>query len=196
MQSRSHRPLERMAVAAGGRIGQDDVLRCARLGKGHEAKLALWCQAAMNIDALFALLAEAKKLCGHTEYVVIGSLSILGMSEDAAIPHDMTLSIDADCYTRSDPARIMDMSAALGEGRAFHRLHGIYLDPVSPQLTTLPEHWEGRLLRLEGGGVAALFLEPHDAAVSKLARGEPRDVRWVLAGARSNIISLPALRSG
>jgi hypothetical protein len=147
----------------------------------------------MNVDALFALLVEAKKQCGHSDYVIIGSLSILGMSDVTAIPGDMTMSIDADCYTLSDPGRIMDLRPALGEGSPYHKLRGIYLDPVSPKLPTLPEHWESRLLRMERQGVVALFLEPHDAAVSKLARGEERDVRWVLAGARNNIISLPTV---
>lgn len=147
----------------------------------------------MNADALFELLAEAKKLCGHSEYVVIGSLSILGMSDVAAIPQDMTMSIDADCYTLRDPGRVMDLRPELGEGSPFHRLHGIYLDPVSPKLPTLPENWQSRLVRVERNGVVAHFLEPHDAVVSKLARGEERDIRWVLAGARSNIISLPTV---
>jgi hypothetical protein len=46
---------------------------------------------------------------------------------------------------------------------------------------------------LERQGVVAHFLEPHDAAVSKLARGEPRDQRWVLAGARANLLALPTV---
>jgi len=41
--------------------------------------------------------------------------------------------------------------------------------------------------------IDALFLEPHDAAVSKLARGEERYLRWVIAGARANILSLPTV---
>lgn len=147
----------------------------------------------MQVDALFDLLAEAKKLCGHTEYVIIGSLSVLGMSDVAAIPEDMTMSIDADCYTLSDPRRVIDLQPALGEGSPFHRQHGIYLDPVSPKLPTLPDKWESRLVRMERNGVVAFFLEPHDAAVSKLARGEERDVRWVRAGAKSNMISLPTV---
>lgn len=147
----------------------------------------------MNLNALFALLAEAKKLCGHKDYVVIGSLSVLGMSEVAAIPADMTLSIDADCYTQADPGRALDLQAALGEGSPWHVAHGIYLDPVNPHLPTLPDQWQGRLIPLARGGVVAHFLEPHDAAVSKLARGEPRDLRWVLAGARANILALPTV---
>lgn len=147
----------------------------------------------MNADALFALLREARSLCGHADYVVIGSLSVLGLSEVTAIPADMTMSIVADCYTLADPGRALDLQADLGEGSAFHTAHGIYLDPVSPLLPTLPDGWQTRLIVLTRDGVKAHFLEPHDAAVSKLARGEPRDLRWVLAGVRSNILALPTM---
>lgn len=147
----------------------------------------------MKLDDVFALLAEARRQCGHSEYVVIGSLSVLGMSEVTAIPQDMTLSIDADCYTRADPGRALGLAQALGEGSAYHRAHGIYLDPVNPNLPTLPPGWELRLVRLDREGVTAWFLDPHDAAVSKLARGEPRDLRWVKAGLRAGILSRATL---
>lgn len=143
----------------------------------------------MNVDALFALLEEARCACGHRDYVVIGSLSVLGLAEVATPPPDMTMSIDVDCWTRHDPPRAFDLQPALGEGSSFHRTHGIFLDPVSPRLPTLPEGWEARLLRLARGEVVAWFLEPHDAAVSKLARGEPRDLRWVSAGLRAGILA-------
>jgi hypothetical protein len=148
----------------------------------------------MNSDALFELLEAARRLCGHTEYVVVGSLSVLGLAEVAAIPRDMTMSIDADCYALADPRRTYDLQSALGEGSDFHREHGIYLDPVNPRLPTLPPEWEKRLIQVRKEGVTAHFLEPNDAAVSKLARGEPRDVRWVAAGARANIVSLPMVK--
>jgi hypothetical protein len=144
----------------------------------------------MNADSLFALLSEARRLCGHSDYVVIGSLSVLGMAEVTAIPGDMTMSIDADCWTLNDPGRIDDLRPALGEGSDYQRSHGIYLNPVSPKLPTLPAGWEARLIRVARDGVVAHFLEPHDAAVSKLARGEERDLRWVRAGARASILSL------
>ena len=147
----------------------------------------------MNSDALFVLLAEARRLCGHADYVVVGSLSVLGMSEVTAIPANMTMSIDVDCYTLSDPGRALDLQADLGEGSAFHLAHGIYLDPVNPHLPTLPDQWQSRLIKLARRGVVAHFLEPHDAAVSKLARGEERDLRWVAAGAKANILSLPTV---
>ena len=44
------------------------------------------------------------------------------------------------------------------------------------------------------GGVTAQFLEPNDAAVFKLARAEPRDLRWVRAGVTAGLVSLPMLK--
>jgi hypothetical protein len=148
----------------------------------------------VTLDALFELLRAAQALCGHREYVVVGSVSVLGMAQVAAIPADMTVSIDADCYTQADPARIFELKGALGEGSAYHRAHGIYLDPVSPKLPTLPDDWQQRLISIESGKVTACFLDPNDAAVSKLARGEPRDLRWVRAGLKAGIVSEPAVR--
>lgn len=148
----------------------------------------------MNLDSLFGLLRAAQAQCGHREYVIVGSLSVLGMAQVTAIPADMTMSIDADCYTQADPSRIFDLRGALGEGSAYHRDHGIYLDPVSPKLPTLPDDWEQRLIRVQRDQTVAHFLDPNDAAVSKLARGEPRDLRWVRAGLAAGIVSLPTVR--
>lgn len=148
----------------------------------------------MNLDSLFGLLRAAQAQCGHRDYIVVGSLSVLGMAEVATIPAAMAMSIDADCYTPADPARIFELQASLGEGSPYHREHGIYLDPVSPKLPTLPPGWEQRLVHLQRGDTVAHFLDPNDAAVSKLARGEPRDLRWVRAGVAAGIVSLPAVR--
>ena len=148
----------------------------------------------MNAPALFDLLAAAKAECGHTEYVLVGSVSVLGMSDVSAIPAGMTMSIDADCYTLTDPPRVFDLQAKLGEGSAYHHLHGTCLNPVSPKLPTLPDGWQQRLIRVERSGVTAHFLEPNDAAVSKLARAEPRDLRWVRAGVAAGLVSLPMVK--
>jgi hypothetical protein len=148
----------------------------------------------MNIATLMHLLSAAQRLCGHRDYVVIGSMSVLGMAQVEVIPADMTLSIDADCYTLADPPRIFELSKQLGEGSAYHHEHGVYLDPVSPQLPTLPHGWAQRLIQLSQAPVVAHCLEPNDAAISKLARGEPRDLRWVRAGLQASLISAPVLR--
>jgi len=148
----------------------------------------------MNVEVLMQLLVAAQQLCGHRDYVVMGSLSVLGMAQVEAIPLDMTLSIDADCYTLADPPRIFDLAMLLGEGSAYHQQHGVYLDPVSPHLPTLPQGWAQRLILIEHPPVMAHCLEANDAAISKLARGEPRDLRWVRAGLRASLITMPTLR--
>jgi hypothetical protein len=142
------------------------------------------------------LFAQAKKLTGHREFVVVGSLSILGVAGARQVPPRMLMSIDVDCYTRSDPLRIFDLQEALGEGSAFEATHGFYLDPVSAQLPTLPERWEHRLVRVSlRDELVVFFLEPNDAAVSKYARCQPRDREWTLAGLQAGLLSAGVIES-
>lgn len=147
----------------------------------------------MNADQLFTMFERARELSGHHDYVVIGSLSVLGV--DRPVPGEMSMSIDIDCYTQADPPRIFDLKAALGEDSDFHVANGYYLDPVSPGLPSLPQGWEARMNLLERNGLRLWFLSPDDAAISKLARSEPRDLKWVRAGILSGLISLPNLSS-
>jgi hypothetical protein len=149
----------------------------------------------MNLDALFELFGQASRLTGHHDFVVMGSLSILGLEDHFDVPADMTLSNDVDSYTKNDPGRVYDLQSALGEGSPFHREKHYFLDPVSPRLPTLPDGWESRLVKVERDGVRLWFLDPNDAAISKYARGEPRDRRWIQAGIRSAAVSLPVMRA-
>ena len=148
----------------------------------------------MKPEQLFHLLARARQLCHHDDYVIMGSLSALGVAGDSPVPDDMTMSIDVNCYTRDDPGRVFDLVGALGETSDYFRETGIYLDPITPHLPTLPEGWQSRLIKIERDGVRGWFLDPNDATVSKYARGEPRDRRWIRAGIEAGIVSLPLVR--
>ncbi|MEY2892159.1 MAG: hypothetical protein RJA98_2067 [Pseudomonadota bacterium] len=44
---------------------------------------------------------------------------------------------------------------------------------------------------LTENGLTLWFLDPDDAAISKYARSQPNDVRWIRAGVLSGFISLP-----
>lgn len=148
----------------------------------------------MRREDLRRLFARARELCGETDYVVLGSLSVLGHA--GAVPPRMAASLDVDAFTRRDPERVFALATALGQGSAFEAEHGYYLDPISPRVATLPEDWEARLVRIElGPELVAWFLEPHDAAVSKYARMEPRDREWIRPGLRAGILSLPLLEA-
>jgi hypothetical protein len=149
----------------------------------------------MNLDALFAMFKEARNLSGHSDFVVIGSLSILGLEQSFEIPDSMTMSNDIDCYTQADPGRIFDLVDALGENSFYHQKSGFFLDAVSPDLPSLPEGWEARLIKVEREGIRACFLEPNDAALSKYARGEPRDRRWIQAGILAGVVSMPIVKA-
>lgn len=150
----------------------------------------------MELSHIEHLLDEARTLSRHTEFVIVGSLSVLGVLGQRPIPPRMLMSIDVDCYLRNDPGRTYELKPALGEGSAFQRDNGYYLDPVSPSLPTLPESWEQRLVRVDfANGTTAHFLDPNDAAVSKYARGEPRDIEWTRAGLAAGILSAPMIDS-
>jgi hypothetical protein len=145
-------------------------------------------------DDLRRLFARARALTGETDYVVLGSLSALGYAGE--LPPRMAMSLDVDAYGKSDPERIFELAPALGQGSRFEAENGYYLDPVSPRVATLPEGWDKRLVRIElEPELAAWFLEPNDAAVSKYARMEPRDREWIRAGLRAGILSLPIIEA-
>ena len=148
----------------------------------------------MKRDDLRRLFAQARKLCGETDFVVFGSLAALGHA--GKIPPRMAMSVDVDAFGKHEPARIFELAGALGEGSRFQAENGYYLDPISPRVATLPEGWERRLVRRElEPGLNVWFLEPNDAAVSKYARMEPRDREWIRAGLKARILSLPMIES-
>ncbi|MFM9968849.1 MAG: DUF6036 family nucleotidyltransferase [Burkholderiales bacterium] len=150
----------------------------------------------MDLNNLEFLFGEAKKLNGDDEFVVIGSLCALGVLPSGRVPARMLMSIDVDCYTRRDPGRVFELKRALGEGSAFEAKHGYFLDPVSPDLPTLPAQWEFRLIKVPlDNGVTIYFLDPNDAAISKYARGEPRDREWIQAGLAAGLLSAPVIES-
>jgi hypothetical protein len=146
----------------------------------------------MDRAAIQRLLDAARQLTHHRDFVIIGSLSVLGC--DLTPPDDMLMSVDVDLYPRDDPGRAGEIAAALGIGSDFEQATGYYADAVSPHLPTLPEGWQARLIQVAfDSGVTAWFLDPNDAAISKYARNEPRDREWIRAGLAAGILSLPTL---
>lgn len=146
----------------------------------------------MDRNDIARLLVEAKRITNHRDYVVIGSLSVLGAV--AHPPVSMTGSIDVDLYPKNDPGRASEVAIALGMGSEFEKTYGYYADAVSPMLPTLPEGWNERLIEVKfDAGVSAWFLDPNDAAISKYVRGELRDHEWIHSGLDAGILSLPTV---
>ena len=145
----------------------------------------------MNRQQLHTLLRQAKALSGHSEFVIVGSLAILGAASEP--PDTMVMSIDVDTYMKADPGRTGELNEALGQGSPFEDQHGYYLDPVSPNLPSFPEGWRDRLIEHDFGDVRAFFVEPNDVAVSKYIRGDERDMRWLRAGLTSGLLNLDTI---
>lgn len=145
----------------------------------------------MNLEQIGRLLKEAKNITKHDEYVIIGSLSILGYEPHP--PQQMIMSIDVDMYIKNDPSRTSDLHEKLGQGSEFENTNGYYADPVSPKLASLPEGWQNRLIEYHFGDVKAFFLDPDDAAVSKYVRGDERDLRWIHAGLEAGILKIKTI---
>ena len=90
----------------------------------------------MNRSDIERLLVEALRVTKHHDFVIIGSLSVLGAVERP--PDAMTGSIDVDLYPKADPGRASEVASALGFGSPFERQYGYYADAVSPMMLQSP----------------------------------------------------------
>lgn len=142
----------------------------------------------MNLEQVRRILEEAARLTNHRQFVVVGSLSALGALVNP--PPRMVQSIDVDFFPKLDPGRVREINAHLGEDSAFARRHGYYADGVTPGILSAPAGWEARLVQVPfASGIIGWFLEPNDAAVAKLMRGDPHDIEWVQAGLAAGVLS-------
>lgn len=165
------------------------------MGPGDAPKHAIcnFAHHAMKINEIDRVLSAIRGASGLDEFVVIGSLSALGITS-GNLPARMTWSMEVRAYPERDPDRASEFSAQFGEDSAFHRIYGYYFDAVSPDLPTLPEGWEQRMIKqVLPSGVKVKYLEPNDCAVSKYARSEPKDRDWIRAGIEAGILSLATI---
>ena len=148
----------------------------------------------MNLQQLDILLGEIAREKGVDAFVVVGSMSVLGLTQGRAAPPEMLMSNEVDAYVEHDPERGFEFHKRWGQGSAFEIKHGYYFDPVSPKLPTLPHGWQTRMIPMKlPSGVRVKFLEPNDAAVSKYARREAKDEAWIREGLRQSILSLATI---
>ena len=149
----------------------------------------------MNRSEFELLLREAGALCRESDFIVFGSQAVLGWL--ARPPRALLVSFEADLYPRNHPAAAILIRPRLGVTSAFFRKHGVYADSVTPELATFPDGWTDRLIPFTSkntGGVTAWCVEIHDITVSKLAAGRPKDVRYILALLRHELIAVKTLR--
>ena len=143
----------------------------------------------MKVEQLEHILRAASHIVRETEFIVVGSQSILGTYPEAE--GILALSIDADLYPLAHPEKALELSDQIGEESHFHHSHGVYADGVSPNVPVLPEGWEQRLVRLQNentGGAVGWCLDPIDLAVSKYVAERPKDIEFLLEMMRRDMI--------
>jgi hypothetical protein len=150
----------------------------------------------MTREQLEHIIRAAGAITGASEIVVIGSQAVLGQHPQAPMP--LTQSIEADVFTFRDPEDATLIDGTIGEESLFHRTFGYHAHGVGMETAMLPIGWRDRLVSIEGPstrGVRGLCLEVHDLAVSKLAAGRDKDIRFVNALYAHGYISESTVRA-
>lgn len=143
----------------------------------------------MNRAELEHILRASRGTTGETEFIVIGSQSILGRFPDA--PRVLRESMEADVYPKFRPELSLEIEGSLGRYSQFDVTFGYHADGVSPETATLPGGWEERLVRVSNentGGAIGWCLDPHDLAFSKLAARREKDLAFVAALLRHELV--------
>jgi hypothetical protein len=132
----------------------------------------------MNLAALQHLIRSAEALSDDLPLLVLGSASLLASFPELGDPHGpLASTYDADlCPDPFDELTAIMLDEALGENRAYFRLHGYHADILRDSiLETLPRGWRERLVPVPEAE-AAQALDPHDLAAVKLLVGRPKDL--------------------
>lgn len=149
----------------------------------------------MKNEDLLHLVEEIAKTRKLDSLIIVGSLSVLGIVTDREVPDTMLISNEVDAYPENDPRAAFDIAEAFGQGSIFEQENGYYFDAISPDVPTLPEGWQQRLIvRQLDNGVRLKFIDPNDAAISKYARGEPKDLQWIDEGLRASVLAMATIR--
>jgi hypothetical protein len=149
----------------------------------------------MHRHDLEHIIRAAGAISGSSEFIILGSQAILGSCPEA--PDELLTSQEVDLYPRDDPSKADLIDATIGELSPFHEQFGYYAHGVGPETAVLPAAWETRLVPVVNEntkGVTGLCLHPSDLAVSKLAAGRQRDIKFVRLLLKHAVVSEDEIR--
>ena len=150
----------------------------------------------MERDQLEHVIRVASAITQETEFVIVGSQSILGAFPDA--PKSLLQSNELDIYPRVNWEKLSDLiDGSIGEGSPFNETYGYYAQGVDPHTAVLPVGWEGRLTEVAtpatGGGVG-YCIDVHDLALSKYVADRHKDRMFNQELIRHGMVDLARLR--
>lgn len=143
----------------------------------------------MNRSELEHILRACREITGETDFVVVGSQSILGRHPDA--PRALRKSMELDVFPKYRPDLADEIEGSLGALSLFDQTFGYHADGVGPETAVLPCGWEDRLVPVRSEktrGATGWCLDPYDLAYSKLAAGRPKDLGYVAGLLRFRLI--------
>lgn len=134
-------------------------------------------------------LDNCASLTGDREFIVVGSVSILGAKPLAA--GRLTVSADIDLFPRFNESGDKNelIEKHFGAGSQFELENSFYIEGVgSWTMMTSPAGWEKRMIPIVSPtGVTGWCLDPFDLAYNKLEAGREKDLQYVAEMVRSNI---------
>ncbi|MBM3273602.1 MAG: hypothetical protein FJZ00_00510 [Candidatus Sericytochromatia bacterium] len=144
----------------------------------------------MTRDQLEHVIRAACTIAEVSEIVVVGSQAVLGQFPHP--PETLTVSMEADVYPPARPELADLIDGSIGEDSPFFYTFGYCADGVDATTATLPEGWEGRLIRIQNEntlGLSGLCLEIHDLLISKCVAGREKDFRYLAAALEAGLAS-------
>lgn len=147
----------------------------------------LW-RSSVKRDEIEHTLRAAGDIMDETQFIIVGSQSILGKFPDA--PDELLMSAEVDMYSKNKPL-LTEKLNAIGVGSQFEKTNGYYVDPVDEGTAILPKGWKSRLVNLKSpatNGITGLCLDPHDLFVSKMAANREKDVEYCRVMIEHNLI--------
>jgi hypothetical protein len=134
----------------------------------------------VRIDQFEHALRAMAGVTNHKHFIILGTASVL--AQHPQLDERVVSTIEVDAWPDDFNSETADVLECIGEMSPFHSTHGFFIDAYDPKAAIFPEGWEKRLVPVSSefmGGATAHCVEIHDVAVSKLARGEPKDFSFL-----------------
>lgn len=152
----------------------------------------------MTREQLAHVLRAASRITGDPDVLVIGSQAILGTFNEADLPPETWISIEADLAFLEDPdgSKSLMVDGAIGELSSFHETYAYYSQGVDISVAILPDGWRDRLVPFRPQAALpaeAWCLEAHDLAISKLAAARHKDMVFTQALLEAQLLRHPTL---
>ena len=144
----------------------------------------------LSLDDLRLALAECAALTSEDEFIVVGSVAIVGAIPAATAA--LRVSQDIDLFVKSGATAEKNriIYERFGPDSAFAVEHDFYIEPVGEWVvkTSLPG-WQDRLVRVDApGGAIGWCLSPLDIAYNKAEAGREKDLVYLAELFRSGIV--------